>query len=280
MRSHLFVFGVAALLCGWTAALGREPRAVPAGCGSLKGTVRFVGDRPDLDAMNAKVQRTMRLRDADYFFSPLVPPEERQQQTWRIGPRGELANVMVWLEPEAGTFFAVDAGHPGVVAARENAVVRMTAQFLPHTQIVMPQYTDAAGKTVRTGQRLRFVNDSHRANNAHYDGDQDNPGGNVLVPPGKDHVWDDPRPSRRPVFVSSSIYPWMTAFVRVLDHPHFAVTGADGTYEIRNAPAGKVRVYAWHEATGYLNAGLRVGEAIELTDGRAVTKDFTARFVP
>ena len=34
------------------------------------------------------------------------------------------------------------------------------------------------------------------------------------------------------------VHRWMTAFVGVLDHPFFAVTGADGSFELKGLPPG------------------------------------------
>ena len=39
----------------------------------------------------------------------------------------------------------------------------------------------------------------------------------------------------------------MRAWVAVVPHPFFAVTGEDGRYEIRGLPAGTYTVEAWHE---------------------------------
>src|SRR4051812_3124672 len=123
MKRSSFVFGVAVLLWGWTAAQGQGLKAVPYGTGSLKGTVRLAGNQPDIQAMNADLEQMLRRHpDHERFFSILVPREEREQQTWRIGPKGELANVHIWLVPEPGTFFAVDDRHPGVRAATDCAV--------------------------------------------------------------------------------------------------------------------------------------------------------------
>ena len=38
----------------------------------------------------------------------------------------------------------------------------------------------------------------------------------------------------------------------VQDHPYMAVSGEDGTFEIKNIPAGKHEFQFWHEAPGYL----------------------------
>ena len=43
----------------------------------------------------------------------------------------------------------------------------------------------------------------------------------------------------------------MNAKIHVFDHPYFAVTKADGSFEIANVPVGtELTVYMWHEAKG------------------------------
>jgi plastocyanin len=50
-----------------------------------------------------------------------------------------------------------------------------------------------------------------------------------------------------PIQYKCTIHPWMAGYVRVFDHPYYAVTDADGKFEIKNAPAGKFRIVFWHE---------------------------------
>ena len=40
---------------------------------------------------------------------------------------------------------------------------------------------------------------------------------------------------------------WMNAWLYVFEHPYFAVTGADGKFEIKDVPAGHYTVDLWHE---------------------------------
>lgn len=40
---------------------------------------------------------------------------------------------------------------------------------------------------------------------------------------------------------------WMGAWVAVLDHPFFAVTGPDGKYELKGLPPGKYTLEVWQE---------------------------------
>lgn len=44
------------------------------------------------------------------------------------------------------------------------------------------------------------------------------------------------------------VHPWMVAWIVVLDHPYYGVTGPDGKYKIKNLPPGKYTVEVWHEA--------------------------------
>lgn len=43
------------------------------------------------------------------------------------------------------------------------------------------------------------------------------------------------------------VHPWMSAWIGVLDHPFFAVSGRNGKYEIKGLPPGKYTLEVWHE---------------------------------
>jgi hypothetical protein len=83
-----------------------------------------------------------------------------------------------------------------------------------------------------------------------------------------------PESRERPIRLRCNVHWWMEARVGAFEHPFAVVTSADGSYEIKGGPAGKVRVIAWHERAGYLS-GAR-GEEIELQAGTN-TKDFKVR---
>ena len=44
------------------------------------------------------------------------------------------------------------------------------------------------------------------------------------------------------------VHGWMNAYVGVLDHPYFAVSGADGKFSMATVPPGTYTIEAWHEA--------------------------------
>ncbi len=50
--------------------------------------------------------------------------------------------------------------------------------------------------------------------------------------------------------VKCNIHSWMHAFLGVVDHPYFAVTREDGSFEIKNLPPGTYTLSVWHEKLG------------------------------
>jgi hypothetical protein len=69
--------------------------------------------------------------------------------------------------------------------------------------------------------------------------------------------------------VSCEVHGWMSAYINVLDHPFFAVTGDDGSFTIKGLPPGDYTLEAWHEQYG--------PQTMQVTVGAKETKpvDFT-----
>ena len=59
------------------------------------------------------------------------------------------------------------------------------------------------------------------------------------------------------------VHPWMNAYVGVLPHHFFAVTGEKGTFEITGLPAGEYVLEAWHETYGVMTQTVQVVNADE-----------------
>jgi plastocyanin len=53
---------------------------------------------------------------------------------------------------------------------------------------------------------------------------------------------------------------WMRGYVVVSDNPYAAVTGADGSFKIDNAPVGSYTLQAWHALYGVKTAEVTVAE--------------------
>ena len=54
------------------------------------------------------------------------------------------------------------------------------------------------------------------------------------------------------------VHSWMTAYIGVVSHPYFAVSGADGAFDITGVPAGTYTIRTWHERYGELTQTVRV----------------------
>jgi plastocyanin len=55
------------------------------------------------------------------------------------------------------------------------------------------------------------------------------------------------------------VHGWMNAYVGVLDHPYYAVSNADGKFEIKGLPPGTYTIEAWHEKLGPMTQSVTVG---------------------
>jgi hypothetical protein len=62
------------------------------------------------------------------------------------------------------------------------------------------------------------------------------------------------------VHFKCDVHPWMSAYVGVLDHPFYSVTGDDGSFSLKNLPAGEYEIVAWHEKYGEQTQKVKVGE--------------------
>ena len=56
------------------------------------------------------------------------------------------------------------------------------------------------------------------------------------------------------------VHSWMNAFVGVVSHPYFAVTGSGGTFELKTVPPGTYTIEAWHEKLGRQTQTVTVGD--------------------
>jgi hypothetical protein len=73
---------------------------------------------------------------------------------------------------------------------------------------------------------------------------------------------------RRPIRLTCDIHPWMAGWIGVYDHPFFAVTGEDGSFEIAGVPAGDQKLVVWQETVGYASNGAAAGMAVTVQAGK------------
>jgi len=191
--------------------------AVPSG-GSIAGRVTYEGTPAKAKPIDmSKEPSCARLH-----------PTPITTETVVVGSGNALANVVVYIS----------AGAPDETTA-PNTVVTITqkgCQYLPH---VVP---------MQVNQELEVINDDPTSHNIH--------------PLAKiNHEWNKAQPPGTPSFsetfdkpefipVKCNVHPWMHATFAVLKNSHFAVTGADGAFELRNLPPSTYRIVAWHESYG------------------------------
>ncbi|HZE99441.1 MAG TPA: carboxypeptidase regulatory-like domain-containing protein [Planctomycetota bacterium] len=51
------------------------------------------------------------------------------------------------------------------------------------------------------------------------------------------------------------MHPWMVAYVHVMEHPYYAVTGPDGAFTLRGLPPGEYEIATLHESTRFECSG-------------------------
>lgn len=199
---------------------------------------------------------------------------------WVVNPKNNgIRDVVVWLAPEpsegdladlkAGkkrefpSFAAADI-HPDLAKPAKPSVEidQPCCRFIPHVVVA------------RTGQDMIIKNSAPVPHNAKWvsrNNDEINP----LIPPGGQFAVKALKAERFPIEISCSIHPWMKAWVRVFDHPYFAVTDEDGNFEIKNAPvlAGKLRIFIWQENGISGGAPGRFGQTLEVKPGSMDLKE-------
>ena len=252
------------------------------GTATLKGRVTLAGGNPppprDLKPEMEKQGDKARCLDPQAVKEGLTQSEE-----WIVGADKGVKNVVVFLKAPAGKYFKV----PDNLRHRSGDKVQMEqpyCAFQPHILAINPTCWDAeAKKQEPTGQEFTIINNATMLHNTAWKGDDRfNPGANEKLSPkqvlnvrafpckenevGKEDI----------LRITCDVHKWMYARVVVLDHPYYDVTKADGSYEIKNAPAGaEVEVVRWHESMGDSTTTNKVPkETVTLNPGEN-TKNFT-----
>jgi plastocyanin len=145
-----------------------------------------------------------------------------------VGAKGELANVVVLLKDITGKSTGA--------AAAPALVDQKGCQYAP--QIF----------AVQTGQKITVKNSDPVMHNIHTqpaaagNGDGEN---KAQMSGGPDLSFSFPKEEKFLKF-KCDVHPWMFAWVTVVDSPYFAVTDKDGNFTIKNVPAGKYTLTAFH----------------------------------
>jgi hypothetical protein len=112
---------------------------------------------------------------------------------------------------------------------------------------------------VQAGQPLTIRSSDPAIHNVHYSPQKNKANNLNMTSPGSEQQvkFDQPEFVR----FKCDIHPWMNAYAGVFPHPFFAVTGDDGSFELKHLPAGSYTLVAWHERFGELEQTITVGDA-------------------
>lgn len=201
----------------------------PATVATLTGKVNFEGQAP------AKVRIRMDAVPACTEASK----EPVYSEEVVVNDNKTLRNVFVYVKEGLGNR-AFPVPTPEVVLDQHGCV------YHPHV----------LGLTV--GQKLRIKNSDPTNHNIH-PMPAENREWNTSMPPGAaDMMQEFPRPEVM-IPVKCNVHPWMKSYLGVLRHPFFAVTGADGSFEIKGLPPGDYTIEVWQEKYGTMQQKVTVG---------------------
>lgn len=173
-----------------------------------------------------------------------------------------VQNVVVYLRPadkERASKLPAAAIHPDLAAGKVKPAAHVIDQ--PCCQFV-PRVTLA-----REGDTLEVKNSAPVNHNVKLTSSE-NGEFNVNLAPGQSHKLPNPlKAERTPAAFECNVHPWMKGQVRVFDHPYFALTDAEGNFEIRNAPVGTFHLVYAHEKGFHKGPEGRFGWPVEIKDG-------------
>ena len=183
--------------------------------GSLRGTVRFVGDVPE-----ARVLPVSNDSEACGI--------ERTVQPVQVGPDRGLADAVVSLV-DARQGSLLDVASPPTLDQRR-------CTFSPRV-LLAP-----------TGVPVRVLNSDPLTHNVHTAAFE-NRSVNHSQPSGLEVIELNFDVAEK-VKVKCDLHPWMSAWIVVVDHPYHAITSETGSFELSNVPPGDYVLETWHETLG------------------------------
>jgi plastocyanin len=217
---------VAVSSCRKSAGLADDAAGPPARRGSLRGHVRIIGPVPENEAIRMS---------ADPMCNKANGGQRVLDEGVEASADGGLANVFVEL---VGEF-------------PETPLPAEPVSIDQHGCMYRPRVTG-----IRAGQALQIRNSDDGLHNVH-GVSRDRDDFNVSQPlTGMINTFHPKDPGI--LKLKCDVHTWMVAFVGVVNHPFFAVTGADGTFALHDVPEGTYTVRSWHETFGATTTPVKI----------------------
>jgi plastocyanin len=218
---------------------------------SITGIVRFKGTIPAMKPIEEITGNAF----CRQCYPEGKPPMHDEIVLGKNGPDDTLQNVLVYVSKglEGKEF---DPPKDAVLLDQAGCV------YTPHVVAVM------------AGQPLEIRNSDATLHNVMASPRQ-NPPFNFGMPSKDDVVKKVFKQPELKINFHCFMHPWMSAYVHVLEHPFFAVTGADGAFTIRGLPPGEYEITVLH--VGSLLEPTRPTASVKVQAGETKKVDFDYR---
>lgn len=182
-------------------------------------------------AVTGKVTLTGKPAKGDVTINAAADPkcahgDVLKTEHWKIGPNGELADVVV----------SVTNAPVGAAAGEKPVITQKGCKYLPHVT------------ALQKGQTVVIMNEDDTLHNVH--GVSDAGKGKSIFnfgQPIKGMKTDKKFDAAGVVKLKCDVHPWMLSYVAIVDTPYFAVTKEDGTFSLpAGLPDGEYTAQAWH----------------------------------
>jgi hypothetical protein len=210
------------------AASAAGPAAGATGSASITGKIVFSGTVPPPEKYKMS---------ADAFCAKAHPGDVAKQDI-EIGPDKGIADVFVYVKS------GISGTYPPPAAAA--TIDQKGCRYTPHVFGVV------------AGQNIDILNSDPTLHNIHSLPEKNEPFNLAMPVQGMKYTKKFEKPEVM-VRIKCDVHGWMSAYCGVVAHPFFAVTAADGTYTIKDLPAGTYTIEAWHEKLGTQTQQVTVG---------------------
>jgi hypothetical protein len=124
---------------------------------------------------------------------------------------------------------------------------------------------------VMTGQNIEIKNDDPQTNHNIHPAATVNADYNQSQSPGAPPILKSYARQEVLIPVKCNVHPWMRAYIGVVSHPFYAVTGDDGTFTIKGLPPGTYTIEIVHEKYG------KMEQQVTVAAKDSKTVDFTVK---